>query len=77
VDTCRFVIHTNMNERTNEIKEHRHVYACIFHIYFVDLNDLKKTSKFDNRLIFIKHHIFYQFVYKKKKTSYDIRLHTV
>jgi len=26
VDTCRFVIHTNMNERTNEIKEHRHVY---------------------------------------------------
>jgi hypothetical protein len=25
-DTCRFVIHTNMSERTNEIKEHRHAY---------------------------------------------------
>jgi hypothetical protein len=26
VDTCRFVIYTNRSKRTNEIKEHRHIY---------------------------------------------------
>jgi len=36
VDTCRFVIHTNMSKRSNEIKEHRHVYACIIYVCFVD-----------------------------------------
>ncbi len=29
VDTCRFVINTNMSEKNfNEIKEHRHSYVC-------------------------------------------------
>jgi hypothetical protein len=62
VDTCRFVINTNMSEKNfNEIKEHRHSYVCFadskckltFHVNF------KKTKKFFNVIMIVSYSIWF------------------